>query len=187
MAVIPYLPIYKAEICPLQDDPDLAQLVQQRMAAAVALENDSEDDDEEDDYDGGTSEDADEQREGNEELEEVASSMSADEDEEMTALEENGDLGRHHHHKKHHHHHHHHKKKKHHKKHRRDEHACEAFLGLSRSEVRFGTVSGEYLHAAGGNNTCYQAVSKLWQGITPGSPPSIAAGHLVDAHSDIGY
>ena len=79
---------------------------------------------------------------------------SDDEDEEEKSKPE---LGRHHkhHHKKHH------KKHKHKKKHQRDRQQCRYLEGLSRSVVKFGTSSGDYLAVSHGNNTCYQAVRGL--------------------------
>ena len=54
----------------------------------------------------------------------------------------------------------HHKKHKHKgKKHRKDRDQCRVLEGLSRSIVKFGTRSGEYLAVSRGNNTCYQAVT----------------------------
>ena len=60
------------------------------------------------------------------------------------------------------HHKHHHKKHKHKKhKHKKDGQQCRYLEGLSRSVVKFGTSSGDYLAVSHGNNTCYQAVSSL--------------------------
>ena len=81
-------------------------------------------------------------------------------------VEDQEQLGRHHehheHHKKHHKKHKH-KKHKHKKKHRKEKQQCRYLDGLTRSVVKFGTSSGDYLAVSLGNNTCYQAVSKMFQ------------------------
>ena len=60
-------------------------------------------------------------------------------------------------HKKHKHKKHKHKKKK----HKKDRQQCRYLEGLTRSIVKFGTSSGDYLSVSHGNNTCYQAVRHL--------------------------
>ena len=60
-------------------------------------------------------------------------------------------------HKKHKHKKHKHKKKK----HKKDRQQCRYLEGLTRSIVKFGTSSGDYLSVSHGNNTCYQAVRPL--------------------------
>ena len=56
-----------------------------------------------------------------------------------------------------------HKHKKHKKKHKKDRQQCRYLEGLTRSVVKFGMSSGDYLSVSHGNNTCYQAVSHLYR------------------------
>lgn len=72
-----------------------------------------------------------------------------EDDEEVERLEK--------HKKKHKHKKHKHKKKK----HKKDRQQCRYLEGLTRSVVKFGTSSGDYLSVSHGNNTCYQTVSHL--------------------------
>lgn len=118
--------------CFLQDDPYLAPIFQQRLAAAFAwIEGDADECDETE----GWIEEAEDR------FEEDEANMAADED---------GSLERKHKHK----HKHHHKKKK------RKEHPCDYLEGLSNSVVRYGTSPGHYTRETGGNNTCYEAVGR---------------------------
>lgn len=175
---------------PLQDDPFNAGLLNQRrtlLATDDDEEYEEEEDDEEDDFNEASTEDEDTKRSNSEQFaeedededgesnraEDVAEldatvaalsskvrgriSAHAEEGSDDKDDEENGlELCRHHkhHHKKHHH-------KKHHHKHKKDRQQCRYLEGLSRSIVKFGTSSGDYLAVSHGNNTCYQAVSRL--------------------------
>ena len=75
---------------------------------------------------------------------------SNEDDEEVERLEKHKKKHKKHKHKKH-------KHKK--KKHKKDRQQCRYLEGLTRSVVKFGTSSGDYLSVSHGNNTCYQAVS----------------------------
>ena len=77
---------------------------------------------------------------------------SHEDDEEVQRLEKHKKKHKKHKHKKH-------KHKK--KKHKKDRQQCRYLEGLTRSVVKFGTSSGDYLSVSHGNNTCYQAVSRL--------------------------
>ena len=77
---------------------------------------------------------------------------SNEDDEEVERLDKHKKKHKKHGHKKH-------KHKK--KKHKKDRQQCRYLEGLTRSVVKFGTSSGDYLSVSHGNNTCYQAVSHL--------------------------
>lgn len=165
----------------LQNDPANAGLLHQRRTLSSS-DDDSNDEDDDDDEDGDIEDNHTE--ENGEEIEEGEGDRQRGAEEDSAAAaaaaglgskvsgrsrgaapadaEENPDdeedeedepeLGRHH---KHHH------KKHHKKKHKKDRQQCRYLEGLSRSVVKFGTSSGDYLAVSHGNNTCYQAVSGL--------------------------